>query len=247
MLDPTIALQTYRSSCQERAKCIDQFMAKHDSFDLFTQEADILANMVDTMMEQTEAMQDLWSDIVEVAKKYPGRSDKDTLIMEWSRIMSSTKRVINKTLAASGQYTSPVNVSLDRSNKILSVREHDGSDANDYDTTESEYNYHETRSGHARTTPTRAGAIKCSDCGTEGKEAHNKEACNEYGRHCRRCGVQGHLGQVCHERLQNKTNTTDQLDGKVDYATNATPRMATIQPQNSRRLHKQPIPNKITW
>ena len=79
MLDPTNALQTYQSSCQGKASRIEQFMARRDTFDLTRYKADFLADMVDTVVEQLEAMEDLWDDVINIINKYPSGSRNDTL------------------------------------------------------------------------------------------------------------------------------------------------------------------------
>ena len=93
--------------------------------------------MVDTMMEQFDALKDLWDDIVGLINKYPNGSDSGTLMAEWSGIMVSTRRVVNEILEESGCYTSPVTTCLDRSDEILSARKYEDGDTSDDDSSES--------------------------------------------------------------------------------------------------------------
>ena len=81
MLDPMTALQTYRSSCQAKAHGIERFVAGRDGFDLSRHEAELLDDKVGIMVEQVEAMEELWDDVVH---KYPVDINNDTLVTEWS-------------------------------------------------------------------------------------------------------------------------------------------------------------------
>ena len=105
MLDPTTTLDTYRSSCKAKANQIEQFVAGRDGFDLSRYEAELLDDMVGTMVEQVEAMEDLWDDIIKIIHKYPIDINNNALVMEWSGIMMSTRRIVNRVLMTSDRYT----------------------------------------------------------------------------------------------------------------------------------------------
>jgi hypothetical protein len=60
MLNPKTALDTYQYSCQAKAHRIARFMAGRKGFDLSRQEAEHLDDMINVMVDQFEAMEDLW-------------------------------------------------------------------------------------------------------------------------------------------------------------------------------------------
>ena len=70
MLDPTTMFDTYRSSCQAKALWIARFVAGREGFDLSRNEAEQLDDMVEVIIEQVEAMEDLWDDIIEISTKH---------------------------------------------------------------------------------------------------------------------------------------------------------------------------------
>ena len=108
-------------------------MAGRDGFDLSRYEAELLDDMVGTMVEQVEAMEDLWDDIIDIVHRYPVDINNDTLVMEWSGIITSTRRIVNRVLTTSDQYIilDPGVLDLDLSDDFFSAREHGGDD--DYD------------------------------------------------------------------------------------------------------------------
>ena len=61
---------TYRSSCQAKAHWITRFVAGREGFDLSRNEAEQLDDMVEVIIEQVEAMEDLWDDIIEISTKH---------------------------------------------------------------------------------------------------------------------------------------------------------------------------------
>ena len=96
MLDPKTALNTYQSSCQAKGHRIARFVAGRDGFDLSCKEAEHLYDMVGIMVDQMEAMEDLWDDIIEIFHQYPIDIYNDTLVTEWSGIITSTRRIVNR-------------------------------------------------------------------------------------------------------------------------------------------------------
>ena len=53
MLDPTTALDAYRSSCKAKADRIEQFVSGRDKFGLSQHKAELLDDMVGTMVEHS--------------------------------------------------------------------------------------------------------------------------------------------------------------------------------------------------
>ena len=70
MLDPKTELDTYWSSCQAKAHRVARFVAGREGFDLSRNEAEQLDDMVEVIIEQVEAMEDLWDDIIEISTKH---------------------------------------------------------------------------------------------------------------------------------------------------------------------------------
>ena len=150
-------------------------MARRDNFDLSHYEADLLADMVDTMVEQLEAMEDLWDDVIGIINKYPSGAGNDTLVTERSGIMTSTRQIVNRILATSGRYTSPVTTGLDGSDGVFSAREHGDDDVSDNNSTENEDEHYIDGFGHAGTMAANVGMVRCWGCGARGDKTHNKE------------------------------------------------------------------------
>ena len=61
--------------------------------------------MVGVMVEQVEAKEHLCDNIIEIVHQYPIDMNNDALVMEWSGIVMSTKRIINRVLTSSDRYT----------------------------------------------------------------------------------------------------------------------------------------------
>ena len=126
MLDPKAALDTYQSSCQAKAHRIARFMAGRKGFDLSRQEAEHLDDMIAVMVDQFEAMEDLWEDIIKIISQYPVDINNDTLVTEWSGTITSTRRIVNRVLGTSDRYAfvDPNTSGLDRSDVFFTAKEH---------------------------------------------------------------------------------------------------------------------------
>ena len=71
MLDPKTALDTYRSLSQAKTHQIARFVSEREGFDLSRNEAEHLDDMMGIMVDQMDAMEDLWDDIIEIVHQYP--------------------------------------------------------------------------------------------------------------------------------------------------------------------------------
>ncbi len=89
MLDPKTTLDAYQSSCQAKAHRIARLMAGRKGFDLSRKEAEHPDDMIAVMVDQFEAMEDLWEDIIEIVSQYPVDINNDTLVTEWSGTITS--------------------------------------------------------------------------------------------------------------------------------------------------------------
>ena len=76
-------------------------MARQDGFDLSRHKAELLDDKVGAMVEQVEAMEELWDAIMDVIHDYPVDNNNDTLVTEWSGIITSTRRIVNRILTIS--------------------------------------------------------------------------------------------------------------------------------------------------
>ena len=82
--------------------------------------------MINVMVDQFEAMEDLWEDIIEIISQYPVDINNDTLVTEWSGTITSTRRIVNRVLGASDQYAfvDPNTSGQDRSDVFFTAEEH---------------------------------------------------------------------------------------------------------------------------
>ena len=82
--------------------------------------------MITVMVDQFEAMEDLWEDIIEIISQYPVDINNDTLVTEWSGTITSTRRIVNRVLGASDQYAfvDPNTSGQDRSDVFFTAEEH---------------------------------------------------------------------------------------------------------------------------
>jgi hypothetical protein len=126
MLDPKTTLDAYQSSCQAKAHRIARLMAGRKGFDLSRKEAEHLDDMIGVMVDQFDAMEDLWEDIIEIVNQYPVDINNDTLVTEWSGTITSTRRIVNRVLGTSDRYAfvDPNTLGLDGSDVFFSAGEH---------------------------------------------------------------------------------------------------------------------------
>jgi hypothetical protein len=135
MLDPKTTLDAYKSSCQAKAHRIARFAAGREGFDLSRNKAEHLDDMVGVMVDQFDAMEDLWDDIIEIVHQYPVDIHNDALVTEWSGIITSTRRIVNRVISTSDRYTFsyPDTLGLDGSDVFFSAGEHVDGDIPDND------------------------------------------------------------------------------------------------------------------
>ena len=176
------------ATCQGLARRIEKFMAKQNSFDLPAMKAEELNDMVATMVEQLEEVEDLWSEVARTAREHGPDDPRDgTLLKDWVNVVS-IKRVVNETLAAIDQYTC----------SDTSPGEHDEDLShvyNDSDLTSTD-DATEDGSTHRKADGLSADTTKCQACKTPGIQ-HIPQECPAYTRCCRCCGRKGHLGRSC--------------------------------------------------
>ena len=91
-------------------------------------------------MEQVEATEDLLDNIIDIVHKYPVDINNNALVAEWSGIITSMRRIVNRVLATSDRYTilNPGTLSLNGSDAFFSARENGEDEASDNDSTEDE-------------------------------------------------------------------------------------------------------------
>ena len=207
-------------------------MAKQNSFDLPAIKAEELNDMVATMLEQLEEVEDLWSEVARTAREHGPDDPRDgTLMKDWVNVVS-IKRVVNATLAAIDQYTCS-DTSLGDHDEDLS---HDNvSDLTSTDdATEDELDNSEDGSTHRMADGLLAGTTKCQACKTSGIQ-HIPQGCPAYNRCCRCCGREGHLGRSCPaSSIPDKTATPHDAAPPPNSLANNTPRYPkSHEPQDS--------------
>lgn len=93
MWDSRIELQVHYATC--RSLALPAF------------KADELNDMVATMIEQLDEVEDLWDEVPETARMCgPDNPRDDSLLKDWSNVVT-IKCIVNDTLAAIDRYTFP--------------------------------------------------------------------------------------------------------------------------------------------
>ena len=87
-MDPRNALAVYRASCQTKAQLIKHILAGREDFVLAYNEAE----------EWSGGMEDAWEGILEVVRQYSINTHEDANLGEWSRLVVSTRKIINEVL-----------------------------------------------------------------------------------------------------------------------------------------------------
>ena len=85
-------------------------------------------------------MEDLLDNIIDIVHKYPVDINNNALVAEWSGIITSMRRIVNRVLATSDRYTilNPGTLSLNGSDAFFSARENGEDEASDNDSAEEE-------------------------------------------------------------------------------------------------------------
>ena len=130
-MDPRTALAAYRTSCRTYAQQIKQFLAGREGLVLAYNEAVELDDMVGALVDQIDGMEDTWEAILEVIRQHSINTHKNALLREWSRLVESTRRIVDRVLKVSDRYHVALPVGedsdLDESEDELyfSAREHE--------------------------------------------------------------------------------------------------------------------------
>jgi hypothetical protein len=130
-MDPRTALAAYRASCRTCAQQIKHFLAGQEGFVLSYNKAEELDDMVGVLVDQIDGMEDTWEYILEVVRQHSIDSHKDALLTEWSRLVASTRWIVDRVLKVSDRYHVALPVGedsdLDESEDELyfSAREHE--------------------------------------------------------------------------------------------------------------------------
>ena len=103
-MDQRNALAAYRASCQTNAQLIERFLAGRESFVLAYNEAEELDDMVGVLVDQVDGMEDTWEDILEAVRRHSIDTHKDALLGEWSRLVASTRKIVDRALEVSGRF-----------------------------------------------------------------------------------------------------------------------------------------------
>ena len=102
--DPRNALAAFRASYWTNAQLIRDFVTGGEHFALTFDEAEELDKMVDVLAEQMEGMEDTWDNILENVWACSINTSQDTLFGELSRLVVSTRRIVDVALKWSGQF-----------------------------------------------------------------------------------------------------------------------------------------------
>jgi hypothetical protein len=91
--------------------------------------------MIGIMVDQFDAMEDLWDDIIEIVHQYPVDINNDALVTERSGTITSTRRIVNRVLCTSDRYAflDLDALGLDGSDLFFSAGEHVDDDIPDDD------------------------------------------------------------------------------------------------------------------
>ena len=103
-MDLRNALAAYWASCQTNAQLIKQFLAGRKGFDLTYNEPKEFDDMVGVLVDQIDGMEDTWDNIIKIVHQYPIDTHKDSLVMEWSRMVTSTRKIVDRVLEVSDQF-----------------------------------------------------------------------------------------------------------------------------------------------
>jgi hypothetical protein len=103
-MDPRTALAAYRASCRTCAQQIKHFLAGQEGIVLAYGEAEELDDMVGVLVDQIDGMEDTWEYILEVVRQHSIDTHKDALLTEWSRLVVSTRRIVDRVLKVSDPY-----------------------------------------------------------------------------------------------------------------------------------------------
>ena len=102
--DPRNALAAFRAYCWTNAQLIRDFVMGREHFALTFDKAEELDEMVDVLAEQMEGMEDTWDSILEIVRACSINTSQDTLFGELSRLVVSTRRIVDVALKWSGQF-----------------------------------------------------------------------------------------------------------------------------------------------
>ena len=103
-MDPRTTLAAYRTSCRTYAQQIKQFLAGREGLVLAYNEAVELDDMVGALVDQIDGMEDTWEAILEAVRQHSSDTHKDALLTEWSRLVESTRRIVDRVLKVSDRY-----------------------------------------------------------------------------------------------------------------------------------------------
>ena len=103
-MDPRTALVAYRASCQTNAQLIKHFLAGREGFVLAYNKAEELDDMVGVLVDQIDGIEDTWEDILEVVRQHSIDTHKVALLGEWSRLVASTRRIVDRVLEVSDRF-----------------------------------------------------------------------------------------------------------------------------------------------
>jgi hypothetical protein len=102
--DPRNALAAFRASCWTNAQLIRDLVTGREHFALTFDKAEGLDEMVDVLAEQMVGMEDTWDNILENVRACSINTSQDTLFGELSRLVVSTRRIVDVALKWSGQF-----------------------------------------------------------------------------------------------------------------------------------------------
>ena len=103
-MDPRTALAAYRTSCRTYAQQIKQFLAGREGLVLAYNEAVELDDMVGALVDQIDGMEDTWEAILEAVRQHSSDTHKDAPLTEWSRLVESTRRIVDRVLEVSDRF-----------------------------------------------------------------------------------------------------------------------------------------------
>ena len=60
--------------------------------------------MVGVLVDQIDGMEDTWDNIIKIVHQYQIDTHKDSLVMEWSRMVTSTRKIVDRVSVVSDQF-----------------------------------------------------------------------------------------------------------------------------------------------
>ena len=103
-MDPRNALAAYRASCKTNAQQIKHFLSGQVGFALGKTEVEELEDTVGILLDQVDGMENAWEDILELVQQFSIDTRKSAILGEWSRLVASTRKIVERTFEISDRF-----------------------------------------------------------------------------------------------------------------------------------------------